>query len=105
MFTATKSPYTKNPQRLADVIAAIQAMGIYEFHMCSFARWARNISGDEAQATHWRTVFEEHPEFFRLDTERKLASLVWRRQLPKWFHVDRWKELSEDEYVDLSSVE
>ncbi len=93
MFNSGSSPYVKNSGRLADVIAAIQAMGVYEFHMCEFNIWAERISGSASKADYWKRVFEEHPEFFRLDTTRMMASLVWRRQLPKDYHVDLKRRL------------
>lgn len=64
-------------------------MSVYKFHMLSFERWAERIGGDRSKSAYWKRIFEDHPEFFRLDRERKLASLVWRRQNPKRFHVDR----------------
>lgn len=102
MENLDKSPYLANSNRLADVIAAIQAMAVYRFHMCSFSKWAERIVGDASQGGYWEKIFEEHPEFFRLDTTRQLASLVWRRQLPKRYDVDRGKQLSEEEYARLS---
>jgi hypothetical protein len=99
------SPYLENPNRLADVIAAIQAMATYRHHMCAFSRWADRISADESKGDYWKKVFEEHPEFFRLDTTREMASLVWRRQLPKRFHVEQEKHLSKQEYEDLPAEE
>lgn len=68
-----ESPYTANSGRLAEVVAAIQAMAVYSYHMRSFAHWAVAISGEKSKAPHWRQVFEEHPEFFRPDTTRQLA--------------------------------
>ncbi len=41
-----RSPCIDNQNRLADVIAAIQAMGVYKFHMRTFEEWAEGISGD-----------------------------------------------------------
>ena len=79
----SKSPYLKDDHRLADVIAAIQAMGTYKYYKLDFAGWSSRISGDETQDNLWRKVFEEHPEFFRLDSDREKASLVWRRQHQK----------------------
>jgi hypothetical protein len=105
MSKLPESPYIANSNRLADVIAAIQAMAVYEFHMRSFAKWALSISGDEARAEYWEKIFEEHPEFFRLDTKREQASLVWRRQFPKRYHVDRQQQLSEDECSRLTIQE
>lgn len=105
MSGSRRSPYIANQNRLADVIAAIQAMGVYKFHMRAFAEWAESISGDSSKAAYWRKIFEEHPEFFRLDTTRTMASLVWRRQFPKRFHVDRERQLSDQEFEALSPGE
>jgi hypothetical protein len=80
MFIPKSSPYLKSDRRLGDVIAAIQALGIYRFYLCSFKTWSKQISGDETQAEHWKTVFVEHPEFFRLDPKKQKAGLVLRRQ-------------------------
>jgi len=101
MEPSKKSPYVATSDRLADVIAAIQAMGVYKYHLRTFDHWAQAISGDASKGAHWRTVFEEHPEFFRLDTERERASLVWRRQLPKRFDVDAERQLSKEELATL----
>jgi hypothetical protein len=101
----SKSAYLVTPARLPDVIAAIQAMATYKFYKLSFEDWADRISGDKAQAQYWRQVFEQHPEFFRLDAKRQKASLVWRRQYPKRFHVDREVPLSYDEFYRLTDSE
>ena len=101
METLKKNPYIASSNRLADVIAAIQAMGVYRHHMCSFNTWAKRIVGDQCQGDYWKAIFEQHPEFFRLDTTRRLASLVWRRQFPKRYNVDQGKQLTEQEYVLL----
>lgn len=105
MGSAKTSPYIANPNRLADVIAAIQVMGVYSFHMRQFDAWAESIVGDSLRGDYWKRIFEEHPEFFRLDTTREWASLVWRRQLPKRFHIDLEKRLSVDEFKALSPQE
>ncbi len=95
--SSAASPYLNDQQRLADVIAAIQVMAVYKFYKLDFTKWAERISGDSSQASHWQKVFEEHPEFFRLDSEKARASLVWRRQYPRWYHVDLGRELSKEE--------
>lgn len=97
------SPYLRDPNRLGDVIAAIQGMATYKFYKLSFAGWADRMSADESQADKWKKVFLEHPEFFRLDSAREKASLVWRRQFPKRYDVDRCAMISNDEYELLSS--
>ena len=101
----SESPYLANDNRLADVIAAVQAMGTYKFYKLDFAGWADRIVGDENQAEYWRRVFEEHPEFFRLDRGRGKASLVWRRQHPKQFNVDTAKLITKTEFLALSAEE
>lgn len=98
------SPYLADTRRLADVIAAIQVMGTYKFYWQDFAGWAERISGDAQQAAYWRNIFEDHPEFFRLDGERQGAALVWRRQLPKRFHVDEERRLSAAETLALDEA-
>lgn len=97
------SPYLRDPNRLADVIAAIQAMATYKFYKLSFADWADRMAADESQGEKWKTVFLEHPEFFRLDSARDKASLVWRRQFPKRYDVDAARVFSNEEYELLSS--
>ncbi len=99
------SPYLAAHDRLADVIAAIQAMGTYKFYKLDFAGWADRISGDESEASHWKEVFEQHPEFFRLDSQRKKASLVWRRQHQKLFDVDKESTITRAEFRNLSSAQ
>jgi hypothetical protein len=98
------SPYLSRSDRLSDVIAAIQAAGSYKFYKLDFAGWADRISGDPSKAAHWRLVFEEHPEFFRLDTRREKASLVLRRQQPRLYDVDTGSILSKAECDLLSDA-
>ena len=100
-----ESPYIKNDDRLADVIAAIQTLGTYKFYKLTFTGWADRINGDETQAHHWKTVFIEHPEFFRLDAQRERASLVWRRQHQKLFNVDTEKNITREIYNTLTTEE
>lgn len=94
----SKSPYLKDDNRLADVIAALQAMATYKFYKLDFAKWADRITGDEKQGDHWKTVFLEHPEFFRLDSKREKASLVARRQHQKRFDVDSQAILTTEQF-------
>lgn len=101
MSANEQSPYLRHPNRLADVIAAIQVMAVYKFYKLDFAGWSDRVCGSEADADHWRTVFTEHPEFFRLDSARERASLVWRRQHPKAHDVDTGHPISKQEYDAL----
>jgi hypothetical protein len=80
-------------------------MGSYKFYKLDFAAWADRISGDSTKAEYWRKVLEEHPEFFRLDTAKEKASLIWRRQYPKLFHVDQERKLTRQEFDDLPATE
>ena len=99
------SSYLADNDRLADVIAAIQVMGTYKYYKLDFAGWADRITGDQKKSGHWQQVFEEHPEFFRLDSERKRASLVWRRQHQKLFNVDKEDKISREDYRALSKMQ
>lgn len=80
-------------------------MAVYKFYKLPFAGWADRISADESQAEKWKQIFLQHPEFFRLDSAREKASLVWRRQFPKRYDVDQERVLSGDEYGRLSDDE
>lgn len=104
-MTSKVSPYIATHNRLADVIAAIQAMGTYKFYKLDFHEWADRISGDKSQAGQWKTVFEQHPEFFRLDSHREKASLVLRRQHQKLFDVDNEAKITKDKFKSLSEDE
>jgi len=99
------SPYLKDPNRLGDVIAAIQAMGTYKFYKLTHEGWADRIAADRTQAETWKAIFLEHPEFFRLDSARKKASLVRRRQFPKLYNVDTGQVISKDHYDRLSGTQ
>jgi hypothetical protein len=99
VFNRVTSPYLKSEQRLGDVIAAIQAMGIYKFHLCEFKTWARHISGDENQDIHWKNVFQQHPEFFRLDPKRQKAGLVLRAHKLMRYNTD------DGELIDIGTYE
>ena len=51
------SPYLRDPNRLGDVIAAIQAMAVYKFYKLSFSEWADRIAADRGQADKWKAIF------------------------------------------------
>ena len=105
MCKSTKSPYLSEPTRLADVIAAIQAMGTYKFYKLDFDGWSKRISGNSSKSDHWEKIVNEHPEFFRLNTEKDKASLVWRRNYQRSFHVDKNVELTREECNQLPADE
>ncbi|RON25195.1 N-carbamoyl-L-amino acid amidohydrolase [Pseudomonas brassicacearum] len=101
-MTKNNSPYLSENNRLGDVIAAIQVMAVYKFYKLPFSDWADRINADTSQAEKWKTIFMEHPEFFRLDSNREKASLVWRRQFPKRYDVDAEKALSFEAFSALT---
>ncbi|WP_119692695.1 N-carbamoyl-L-amino acid amidohydrolase [Ectopseudomonas oleovorans] len=103
MKAKKSSPYLADDNRLGDVIAAIQTMAVYKFYKLPFSGWADRINADENQAEKWKQIFTEHPEFFRLDSERERASLVWRRQFPKRYDVDAEKIITAQEYNNLTT--
>lgn len=102
MKAKNSSPYLADNNRLGDVIAAIQTMAVYKFYKLPFSGWADRINADANQAEKWKNIFTEHPEFFRLDSERERASLVWRRQFPKRYDVDSEKIITIHEYNNLT---
>ncbi|QSR23179.1 hypothetical protein [Hyphomonas sp. KY3] len=83
-----KNAYLR-PDRLSDVIAGITTLGTYKFYKLDFKSWSDRICGDEDREKHWEAILREHPEFFRVDRGGKNASLIWRRQFPKTYHVDQ----------------
>ncbi len=110
MSKPKSSPYLSHPKRLADVIAAIQFLGIYKFHKLEIEKWGKRIGSDPVSAPNWQEVFREHPEFFRMvreddppipeavgSSERKV-SLVWRRAYQKRFDVDAEELITRAEY-------
>jgi hypothetical protein len=105
MSKIQKNPYTENDNRLADVIAAIQVMATYKFYKLGFSGWADRIEGRDSQGDYWKTVFKQHPEFFRLDSKEEKASLVWRRNYQKLYDVDKEETISRDTYNELSNTE
>lgn len=102
MSNNKKNPYTENDKRLADVIAAIQVMATYKFYKLDFFGWADRIEGRPDNSNYWRSVFEQHPEFFRLDSKQERASLVWRRNYQKLYDVDKEEKISRADYIALN---
>ena len=105
MSNFKESPYIVNEDRLAKVLAAIQTLGTYRFYKRSFEEWADRISGQTGDADNWEKIFKEHPEFFRISKDGKDASLVWRRNLPKNYHVDDRVTISQEEFLAKSDKE
>jgi hypothetical protein len=101
----TKSPYLK-PSRLADVLAAIQSMALYERSSGKSDFWAECIAGEKGEEAYWESVFSDHPEFFRLSPEKDgRYALIWRRALPRRFDRRLMRQLNETEYAKISDDE
>lgn len=99
---AKKNPYLSDG-RLGDVIAAIIVLGTYPFYKLTAARWSYRISGDVTRENDWRTVFKEHPEFFRPASDGDKFSLVWRRQFRRNYRIDDEPEIVPDYEIDGST--
>jgi hypothetical protein len=105
---STTSPYLTDSRRLAEVIAALQATGTYKYYQLPFENsggrkgWAYRITGDPQRAAHFRELFAQHPEFFRIDSDGN-GSLVWRRQNQKLYDVDRDLVITRDEFEKLTT--
>jgi hypothetical protein len=102
------SPYYSDHRRLADVIAALQAMGAYDKGSLFVSDWATRL-GPAVSAENWSIVFREHPEFFRLGIDAKegqeYASLRWRHAQDKSYHPVERRELSAAERAQLAPDE
>lgn len=97
MTDKVSSPYLNNPQRLSEVIAAIQVLGTYKYYKRNFVDWAKAISGDKDKGEFWKNIFLDHPEFFRINGSEKAVSLVWRRTYQKRYYVDIEKTVTKEE--------
>ena len=87
--------------RLANVIAAIQIMGVADRPSGTLNRWIAELEASEeltsqqldqapikfAERKKWQTVFEQHPEFFKTYTLR--GDL---RVLLRWRYADTLKD-------------
>jgi hypothetical protein len=88
-----KSQYLEK-DRLANVIAAIQILGVSECAAGTIDRWAAELEASEeltpeeientpvrfSDRKKWQTIFEQHPEFFKSYTMRgePRVALRWR---------------------------
>ena len=102
-FSTSISPYIANPNRLADLIAAVQVLGTYKFASRRLDKWERRLGRKPVSAENWQTVFDQHPEFFTKQGE--LVSLVWRRSRERNYDTFTKAILSRDEAIKLSELE
>lgn len=82
-FKKKKLPYS-DTDRLADVMAMIQVLALHKYAHRSEKGLKENMQGLPRSAASWSEIALQHPEFFRIDEERKLGiSLVARHVMPK----------------------
>jgi hypothetical protein len=100
-----RAPYLK-PNRLQDLLAAIQSMALNDQYRRHISDWAGLISGNAERAAHWKAIFDDHPEFFRRATATEdNYALIWRRALHRRYHRLLQKVLTEEEYQALTPSE
>jgi hypothetical protein len=110
-----KSTYLDHPQRLADIMAAIQVMGTHVWDTRPVEHWV-NVLGRwplSVETKKWDDVFDRHPEFFgkeiwRTKKEKEgieefVYYLRWRRAGERTFNPDNLKELNNDEIEALKA--
>jgi hypothetical protein len=96
------NPYLRD-WRLADVIAAITLMGRYPYPSLKWQDWADRL-GATRSADTWRTVFYQHPEFFRLSEEEAgWASLRLRYGFDRTYSLSERREVSPAELSALAA--
>ena len=100
----SENPYLKSG-RLPNVIAAITTLGTYRYYKLSFEKCAERICNKPEEAHRWGQIFLEHPEFFRINPNNNMASLVWRRQNPKLYDTRNHKEISRSDFDNLNDHE
>lgn len=97
-----ESPYVTNPHRLADVIAALQVMGTYQYSARSVEGWSELLGKKPRSADSWLEVFKDHPEFFRAGLEDQgLHTLALRRAQPRVYNTKTNEEITVAEYKEL----
>ena len=99
-FQRSKSPYIANPNRLSDLIAAIQVLGTYKYASRHLEKWEKRLGRTPVSAVNWKTVFDQHPEFFT--TQESDVSLVWRRSRERNYDTFARKLLSREDAIELA---
>ncbi len=86
-FLFPSGPYLNNPFRLADILAAIQVLGSYEFAARDIEKWANRLGRTPRSAATLEAVFLSHPELFTKHDTGKFA-LVWRRSFQRDYDTE-----------------
>ena len=102
-----ESAYLRHPNRLGDVVAAIQLLATFRYYQRPVDSWADVFGKGPDSAEDWGTVFREHPEFFLVGKGggKAVVSLAWRRAYPRLYHTRQSRELSWDERGQLPESE
>ena len=101
-----ESDYILKPHRLADLIAAIQVMGTYSYSARAVDSWSKLLGDKPRSAETWVEVFNQHPEFFRAGIQDNgQHTLALRRAQPRVFNTKTSKEITTDEFEQLSDEE
>jgi len=103
------SPYLSEG-RLADVIAALQIMGVGERPENEIKGWAKELSYSESdiEVARWTAVFTEHPEFFlvyKLRGDETLKSALRWRYTNKLYDAKTGHEYTPQEKEKLPEKE
>ncbi len=97
-----QSPYLSHQNRLSDVIAAIQVMGVYRHSARKIEAWVELLGNKPKSADNWLKIFNEHPEFFRAGLDEDgFHTLVLRRAQPRTYNTKTGDEISIKEFKAL----
>ena len=105
-----QSPYLDRPGRLADLVAAIQALGSYRYAARKEEKWQQLLKKPKS-AESWTEIFRDHPEFFRAsESDSGMHQLVLRRAQSAMAHattaesinIEAYKALSDDDKKEYS---
>jgi len=101
-----KSPYLAHPQRLADVLVAIQVMGSSLWDSREIKDWQAQLGDRPQSLSGWEALFAQHPEFFgshERDGGRMLHWLRLRRAYERTIDPESFSELLPEEIEQLKT--
>lgn len=88
---------------MADLIAAIQVLGMYRFASRDLGKWEKRLGRNPVSATNWETIFRQHPEFFTVQGNN--ISLVWRRSRERNYDTFTSQIVLREEAMQLTEQE
>lgn len=97
------SPYLI-PNRLQDIVGALQIMGSAKKYKRSSEEWADKIENAPLSAQSWDDIFKQHPEFFRDSGKGEGKSnicIMWRKGLPHYPGTDERQPLDPSQIMAL----